>query len=213
MNPPVYITVVSRSPDWGENRAPRIISPSKYIRTTDAAISAPRPGRFSSKCPAPGRIHARRMAVSACEGELDEDAVGAGPVAGEGGAGNAAPGLSLTVSFYRIRRLRRAGRFRGQSPQPNSNARAGVSGSRHLKGSARIRVQKFQLLVVDLHGVFRSGRKPEDEQGLVLQSEPGSIARRGAGDGSGPHLDRFHDSAGPQGLKPAVLKKLKPPIE
>src|SRR5580658_1436159 len=48
------MTVVSRSPDCGWNNAPRIIRPSRNIAATHAASSAPRPGRFSRKWPAPG---------------------------------------------------------------------------------------------------------------------------------------------------------------
>lgn len=83
---------------------PRIISPSRYMEITHAAIRAPRPGRLSRTCPAPGMIHANTTAASqgaeAC-GVL-EGVVPGGTVAGVGVMGKA-PELSLTESFYRIR--------------------------------------------------------------------------------------------------------------
>src|ERR1041385_8538923 len=94
------MTVVSRSPPWGEKSAPRIIRPNTYINVTDAAISAPRPGRLSSTCPAPGIIHASTTAGS----QGVEGASGALEGAVAGGVTGKAPGLSLTNSFYPIRR-------------------------------------------------------------------------------------------------------------
>src|ERR1051326_6808039 len=94
------MTVVRRSPDWGENNAPRIINPSRYITVTDRAIKAPRPGRFSRTCPAPGISQAKSMA----ENHFDEDGRDAAKgVVGAGVRGKPAPGISLTTLFYRIR--------------------------------------------------------------------------------------------------------------
>src|SRR5947207_4378589 len=96
------MTVVRRSPDWGENNAPRIINPSRYITVTDRAIRAPRPGRFSSTCPAPGISQANRMAENHFDDDGRDTGVAKG-VVGAGVRGKPAPGISLTALFYRIR--------------------------------------------------------------------------------------------------------------
>ena len=50
------------SPVCGENSAPRIINPSRNMLATQAAKSAPLPGRFNRKCPPPGINHASNSA-------------------------------------------------------------------------------------------------------------------------------------------------------
>src|SRR5580704_7288336 len=119
------MTVVSRSETWGENRAPRIIRPSRYMIVTDPAISAPRPGRLSSRCPAPGISHANTMAESQFE---DEGTAGADCV---GVTGKLAPGLSLTRSFYRILG-HPFNALRARAPHSDPYAHIGTPGSWHL---------------------------------------------------------------------------------
>src|SRR5580692_10809857 len=56
------MTVVSKSPVCGLNSAPRIISPSRNIDATDAAMIPPRAGCFSKRWPPPGMIQAKATA-------------------------------------------------------------------------------------------------------------------------------------------------------
>ena len=124
---------------------------------TDPAISAPRPGRLSNRCPAPGISHARRMAENHLEDEGDVAGVVDGLVAGVGDGtgvtGKAAPGLSLTNSFYPIG----VRSFDAWSPQPDPHACTGARGSRYPERAAGVGVEQFELLVVDFHSVLGSG--------------------------------------------------------
>src|SRR5712691_10417119 len=80
------MTMVSRSPVGGWNRAPRIIRPSRNIAATEAASRAPRAGRLSRKWPPPGISQAKATAgAHLLTG-------GAAPV----------PDFSATTLFYRI---------------------------------------------------------------------------------------------------------------
>jgi hypothetical protein len=116
------MTVVRRSPDWGENNAPRIINPSKYITVTEAAIKAPRPGRLSSACPAPGISHASTTAGNHLEEEGRDDDGAVTGLLGKGVTGKPAPGVWLTQSFYSIRAcLLNQGT---SQPDPHSRIRA-----------------------------------------------------------------------------------------
>ena len=127
--------------------------PSRYIRVTDRAISAPRPGRFSSTCPAPGISQANRMA----ENHFEDDGRDAGlakGVVGAGVRGKPAPGISLTQSFYSIR-------TRTLQTEANTHTRAAGIGDQ--KGSAGVGFQKLQFLIVDFHSVFGSGGEAEHE--------------------------------------------------
>ena len=119
------------------------------MEVTDAAIRAPRPGRFSRTCPAPGMIHANTIAVS----QGAEGASGILGVAADGdGVTGKAPGLSLTDSFYRIDMILRA-----RPSQAYSDTHVGAAGNRYLERAAGVGIQELQLLVVDFHGVLGSG--------------------------------------------------------
>ena len=123
------------------------------MEVTDAAIRAPRPGRLSSTCPAPGIIHASTTA-----GSQDVDVSGAlDGVAGDGVTGKA-PGLSLTNSFYRIGLSLRA---RPSQAYPHTHIRA--ARSRDHERAAGVGIQELQLLVVDFHGVLGSGGQAQHE--------------------------------------------------
>src|ERR1041384_1732495 len=126
------MTVVSKSPVWGANSAPRIISPSRYITATDPAIRAPRPGRFNSKWPAPGISQARRTA----ENHLFEET---GAAAGAGVTGRLAPGRSLTALFYSIG---------GRPPQTDPHAEIAAAGSPYKQRHAGSGFQELQFPVL-----------------------------------------------------------------
>ncbi len=131
--------------------------PSRYMEVTDAAIRAPRPGRFSRTCPAPGMIHANTTAGS--QG-VEEGASGTleGVAADGDGVTGKAPGLSLTDSFYRIDMILRA-----RASQTYPHTHAGAAGYRYLERAPGVGIQELQLLVVDFHGVFGSGGQAQDE--------------------------------------------------
>src|SRR5665213_587679 len=188
---------------------PRIISPSRYMEVTQAAIKAPRPGRFSSTCPPPGMIQANTTAASqgaeAC-GVL-EGVVTGGTVAGVGVTGKLAPGLSLTESFYRI------GLTWSDGPSKfHAHTYVRAAGGRHGERAAGVSVQELQLLVVNFYGVLGSWGQSQHEQGLiarVLHAELRGVRSGRTGDRRGSDLDRLDRRALAQGLKPAVLEELQ----
>src|SRR5512140_1002915 len=197
------MTVVSRSPDCGENNAPRIINPSKYITATDSAIRAPRPGLFSRTCPAPGISHAKRTAGN----QFVEDGRDAGVAKGGVGAGvrgKPAPGISLTQSFYSIRTW---------TPQADAHAYTGAAGIGHLKSPASIGFQKLQFLIVDFHSVLGSRGQAEHEQALVFDAEFSGIGSARVGDGRRTHLNWLEGCARPEGLQLSILKQLQASVE
>src|SRR6185503_5089933 len=171
------MTVVSKSATWGANRAPRIIRPSRYIMVTENPIRAPRPGRFSRKCPAPGISQPSRMAAN----QLEDAGSEAGVAEGAGVTGNAAPGLSLTESFYRI-------------TKPYPHAHLPTARSRHPQSAAGVSIQELQLLVVDFDSVFGSRSQTQHEQSLILQAKLRGVPRGRSGDGRGSYFERLDGS-------------------
>jgi len=110
---------------------------------TDRAIKAPRPGRFSRTCPAPGISQAKRMA----ENHFDDgrEAGLAKGVVGAGVRGKPAPGISLTALFYRIR---------GRPSEVHADTDIRTAGIRYQKSSAGVGFDKLQFLIVDFHSVL-----------------------------------------------------------